>query len=315
MVEYALDSVRHGLTVAPLWWVTLDSDCACPPTSRTRDNGVCGSPGKHPVESGWQCSATTDEDVIRAVWRRYPLASPGIVLDGSTVVIDVDPRHGGDATLVELQARLGELPMTWAVSTGGGGVHLYHALPDTFENDLISSLPGGIDIKHLGGFVVAPGSLHVSGRRYVWLAGGHPGDGEMAEIPAAWLRAISRPVVVDASAEPMPDSDVPVDERVRRARSCVVKMPIAIAGQDGHGATFDVALAAVRGFVVPRAEALDILREYSARCQPPWSEHELAHKVDDAMRGKLPWGYLLARTDRPADVVSSWERVVVEGLL
>ena len=85
-----------------------------------------------------------------------------------------------------------------------------------------------------------------------------------------------------------------------RARLYVAKMPAAVAGQNGHGATFEVAQVLVRGFGLPDTEAWPILCDYSARCQPPWSEYELKHKLADARhKSGLPAGYLLGESPGP----------------
>jgi hypothetical protein len=58
----------------------------------------------------------------------------------------------------------------------------------------------------------------------------------------------------------------------------------------------------------PRDEALEYLRHYNRRCQPAWSEKDLAHKIDSAIetcnrrwtsgRPMKPPGYLRCRKDR-----------------
>ena len=72
-------------------------------------------------------------------------------------------------------------------------------------------------------------------------------------------------------------------------------MPEAISGSGGHDALFAVASVLIHGFDLPEADAWQILIEYNARCQPPWSEKELKHKA--AQTGKVkhgkPRGYLL----------------------
>lgn len=73
----------------------------------------------------------------------------------------------------------------------------------------------------------------------------------------------------------------PVD-LMERARRYVAKMPPAVAGQHGHDQTFAVACALIQGFDLPLEAASTLLREYSERCQPPWSDRELAHKLEDA---------------------------------
>lgn len=69
---------------------------------------------------------------------------------------------------------------------------------------------------------------------------------------------------------------------VERARRYVNTMAPAISGSDGSGATWRVARVLVADFELDDVDALDILRDYSARCSPPWSERELHHKVQSA---------------------------------
>jgi hypothetical protein len=81
---------------------------------------------------------------------------------------------------------------------------------------------------------------------------------------------------------------------VERARRYLERMPGAVAGQHGHDATFRAALVVVVGFGLPDAEALALLGEWNATCDPPWSERELARKVREAREhGRLPDGFLL----------------------
>lgn len=79
------------------------------------------------------------------------------------------------------------------------------------------------------------------------------------------------------------------------ARAYVAKIPGAISGQGGHPATFKVACHLVLGFDLSIAEARPLLHEFNARCQPPWTDKELEHKLSDADKKPGPRGYLLAR--------------------
>ena len=45
------------------------------------------------------------------------------------VVLDIDPNHGGDASVGRLERQLAPLPVTVQATTGGGGRHLYFAHP------------------------------------------------------------------------------------------------------------------------------------------------------------------------------------------
>ncbi len=76
--------------------------------------------------------------------------------------------------------------------------------------------------------------------------------------------------------------ETPIDLE-RRALAYLAKLPPAISGQGGHAATYTVATALVHGFGLDPELALALLQqEYNPRCEPPWTEKELRHKVEDA---------------------------------
>jgi hypothetical protein len=111
-----------------------------------------------------------------------PDANIGLSLDGY-LVIDVDPRHGGDSSLVDIESQYGPLPKTRRARSGGGGEHIYFRLPAgvAVKNDNKGGLGTGLDIKAKGGYTLAPPSLHESGNRYTWL------DNIPAVEPPGWL--------------------------------------------------------------------------------------------------------------------------------
>lgn len=71
-------------------------------------------------------------EVEVAEWSRTrPQANIGIVTGrvSGLAVLDIDPRHGGEESLHALEQSPGGLPPTVEARTGGGGRHLYFALP------------------------------------------------------------------------------------------------------------------------------------------------------------------------------------------
>lgn len=157
---------RLGLPVFPVHWVE-DGRCSC-------GTACCSNPGKHPfgkVVPRGHLDATTDLAEIEECWSALPLANIGIRTGevSGLVVLDVDPRNGGDASLERLQGGIGKLPPTLTVKTGGGGYHLYFRYPLS-GGKIAAKLDGypGIDVKADGGYVLAPPSSHISGRRYEW---------------------------------------------------------------------------------------------------------------------------------------------------
>jgi len=67
------------------------------------------------------------------------------------------------------------------------------------------------------------------------------------------------------------------------ARAYLATLPAAISGAGGHAATFAAACRLVR-LGLSDSDALALLAEYNRRCQPPWTEKDLAHKLHDARR-------------------------------
>jgi len=126
------------------------------------------------------------EAEIRTWWRRWP-DSNIIVLTGEIsgiVAIDVDPRHGGDEAI---KGR--ELPETPISLTGGGGVHYLYAWPGHEVKNATNVLPG-VDFRGDGGYIIAPGSMHSSGRTYEWDSTAHPDDVDLGALPQWFLKAL-----------------------------------------------------------------------------------------------------------------------------
>jgi hypothetical protein len=88
---------------------------------------------------------------------------------------------------------------------------------------------------------------------------------------------------------------VAMSEREKRARQYARKLPGAISGQGGHRTAWSAVLHVVRGFDLDEATGLRVLEdEYNHRCEPPWSERELTHKVRDAISdARTPAGFHL----------------------
>lgn len=124
--------------------------------------------------------ATTDPAVIEGF---DPAGNLGIATGKGIVVVDVDPRNGGDATLAKLVESQGELPETPCVQTGGGGQHYYFKANGHDLKCGAGVIGPGVDLKADGGYCVAPPSVHPSGDPYEWLVGP---DTELAPIPE-WL--------------------------------------------------------------------------------------------------------------------------------
>jgi hypothetical protein len=152
----------------------------------------CKPRSKEPLTTHGFHDASTDDQIIRQWWSRWPTANVAIATDARSrlLVIDVDPRHGGDDELAELEHQHGALPHTIMGLTGGGGEHHIFHRPEGVS--FRGHLAPGIDIKHAG-YIMAPPSVHPdTGRTYFWEAGSRPIETDIAELPAWVLTRIIR---------------------------------------------------------------------------------------------------------------------------
>ena len=76
--------------------------------------------------------ASDKKKKIREWWAESPDANMGIACGASgLLVVDIDPRHGGDATFKRLKKEHGPdaFPTTVTARTSAGGRHLYYDDP------------------------------------------------------------------------------------------------------------------------------------------------------------------------------------------
>ncbi|QGY80812.1 bifunctional DNA primase/polymerase [Sphingorhabdus lacus] len=128
--------------------------------------------GKRPVHKNWTTDLRVRFDADEAEKRLLEGKNVGVVLGAYDLVVDVDPRNGGDDSWQRLQADLAiDASAFPTVQTGSGGLHVYMRLPvgvGPLKNDLSKEGYPGVELKCIGRQVVAPGSCHPdTGREYV----------------------------------------------------------------------------------------------------------------------------------------------------
>lgn len=292
ILDAAVLAAERGLHVIPVWRVR-DGICPCPRGSN------CISPGKHPAIDSWQTAASTELTVLRD-WFATDRHNLGVVCGPSNVaVIDVDPRNGGNETFAALVAELGPLPTTVTADSGGGGTHYVFQRP---TGDLESKLTSGEHTKGVDllrdarQFLVEP-SMHPSGAAYRWRAGCGPDEQKIAQLPEAWIKKARRPL----APRPAPTPTVSNDLRIKRASAYLARCAAAVSGDSGHSVTFNAVAHVMFGFDLDANTTYDLIAsEYNPRCDPPWSERELKHKIDSAAKTcKRTRGYLLDADRRP----------------
>jgi hypothetical protein len=131
--------------------------------------------------------ATTNPETIKRLWTQSD-RNIGIRTGAPSGfwVLDIDGDEG-EASLRALELRHGRLPPTPEAITGGGGRHLSFKYTGPVSNSAKKMAPG-LDVRGDGGYVVAPPSIHESGRAYAWSVD------SVATLPTApaWLLELAR---------------------------------------------------------------------------------------------------------------------------
>lgn len=258
--------------------------------------------------------ATTDGKRIYAWAQRYPGCNWGIATGpiSGLLVVDIDVRPGkrGRESMEALVQRFGRLPRTMVVRTGSGGFHYYFVPPHGDIRQGENALAEGVDVKHRGSYVVAPGS--VTDEKVIGTPGGPYTvlcDAPIARCPA-WMADMLAPRPEPTPAPTQPRRRVVVDVDVLvRARSWLAKMPASVQGENTGGPDFRgtgscmmywAAICLVRGYSLSYEAAWPLIKEYNERAVPRWSDRELRHKLRSAQRSSRPDGFLLNAPRRAA---------------
>lgn len=209
------------------------------------------------------------EDEVTNWYRRWPEANVGIVTGvvSGLVVLDIDSRHGGDASLDALLKEHGSLPRTVEAVTGSGGRHIYFAHPGCLIRNKVGMRPG-IDVRGDGGCIVAPPSVHPCGASYFWREDRSPNEAPLATMPEWLLEAI-----VGAGRR----GSQPLDYWRTLVQSGVEQgaRNSAIASLSGHLLWHEVAPDVV----------MELLLCWNrARCRPPLDDDEVVRTVHSITR-------------------------------
>jgi len=178
LLSAALDYGGKGWQIIPLH-EPKGNFCSC-------SNPKCSSIGKHPRTPHGVKDASSDLDIIRQWWNKWPSANIGIATGQRSMitVVDVDLKHDGDKNWREFYNR-NSLQKTLQAKSGSGGYHCYYAYANHLGNKA-GFLPG-VDIRGNGGYIVAPPSLHHSGNHYEWTT-----SFPLAIFPTAVMHAIHK---------------------------------------------------------------------------------------------------------------------------
>jgi hypothetical protein len=268
LLEHALFFAGLGLQLFPVHTAVRSSSgqwlCSC-------GHPRCGSPAKHPigrlVPQGMK-NASSDRKTVER-WFSASDRNIGIATgrQSGLVVLDVDPRHGGDESLAALEAQYGSLPSTWRFLTGGGGEHIFFRHPGVAIGNSAGVIGPGLDLRGDGGYIVAPPSVHISGKRYSVSVDHSPDEVELAPMPD-WLLALCRKATTAVAIRP----------------GAKPASPFRLLGSGIGEGMRNITLTQMAGTFVSRrmrpADVLDLISFINRHaCAPPLDDGELLRIV------------------------------------
>ena len=218
-------------------------------------------------------------------WKRYQSVAPTLseyrewfdgtpmniaILTGEVVVVDCDTPDIAGLVI----DHCGETPTICL--TPRGGCHLWYRRPSGIVVGNHVRVQGHpVDVRAEGGLALIPPSRTDAGM-YAWMSALLP----VSDLPIAathWTVEPRRPL---CPVEYVSDSDL----MMRRARAYIAHIEGAMSGFRGHDRTMRVAGVLVQKFGLTIEQAMPLFLEWNEQCEPPWSEKELLHKLQDASR-------------------------------
>ncbi|MFA5928555.1 MAG: bifunctional DNA primase/polymerase, partial [Candidatus Margulisiibacteriota bacterium] len=250
----ALEYANSGKYIFPVHYITGTGQCSC----GTPD---CSSPGKHPITQHGLKDASDKSDVIKDWWEQYPQANIGLATGAinGCIALDIDPRHGGNESMAEMESKYREIPETLITLTGGGGRHYLFEYPQdgqAYKNKTELAGYTGIDVRGDGGYILVPPSNHISGGVYCFQDKADMEKTPLAEAPD-WLRNL----ILGGSQGDSPS-------RINRDE---------ILNGTSEGQRNDTGFrycASLRAKNLSKAEAEALMRIFASQCTPPLPEQE-----------------------------------------
>ena len=197
--------------------------------------------------------ASADQDTIRRWWTEHPEANIAVPTGPSSgwLVLDIDPRAGGDQTVEALITKYGRWPDTAEAMTGGGGRHVVFRHVGGLRSGRIGE---GLDLKTTGGYIVVAPSLHPSGTLYSW--DGIEGKDALKHLaePPGWLLRLAREGTNSNGSKP-------ADEKIARGQRNQTLASLAGSMRRRGMASDEIATA--------------LLAVNDRRCDPPLPEADV----------------------------------------
>jgi hypothetical protein len=199
-IANAVESYRMaGLIPFPVCKPSLRGGCV-------QHGPGCRHPGKTPLLGGWNRLVPGDDHIVDSVFEQHGWDTNIGIRTGQAAGLYVLDLDGGDAP--------GPVGNPLKVATGRvGGWHLWYKPNGTAIPTKIGAT-NGLDFMGEDGYVLAPPSLHASGRQYTWKADGAFDLDSRPDVPG-WVLDLPS-VRAKAEAASLPDAE---DGEVRIGRA------------------------------------------------------------------------------------------------
>ena len=185
-------------------------------------------------------------------------------------------------------------------TTPRGGTHYFFRKPEGIEvRNSVKVFADGVDVRTDGGYVIVAPST-IGGVAYRWISEPFGGPDSLPEPPEFVLERFRQMAELQRTSATNVEYTIPTTADASRIMDYIRTTEPSVQGQNGSGTTFGVLGRLWHGFALSAAELAEWARVYNAeKCDPPWSEKELAHKVDDVIsrwqpRDGRPRGNLLS---------------------
>lgn len=223
------------------------------------------------VCKSWKNEATTDEKLIRTMWKNN--YNVGVVTGNGLVVIDVDVKNGKDGRLV-FNEYAKNFPETFTVKTPNGGYHYWYLVDRAIPCKV--NLYEGIDIRGNGGYILSPGSI-VDNIEYVAIK-----DIPIAQANDAVYEFLNSKPVVTNRKENLNTIEQGCRNDTLFKEAC---------GLQSRGFSDEAILAC-------------ILKENEVRCESPLPDNEVIRIVDSVIT-RYPKGKMNSFSSKKQDSVNA----------
>ena len=213
---------------------------------------------KKPHITSWQQKATTDQEMVKEWWKKWPEANIAMPTGAPSgfVAVDVDVKNGVDGykSLSFIEAMFG-VQSTRRIETPSGGIHLIYTSNQKVMNKI--GILDGIDVRGDGGYIVAQGSV-IGGSAYKVIHDVPPEEMTMEMV--SWI---------NGTENMKPPSKIGVAKGERNNQ--IFKLASSYRGQD-----LDI------------ESALKACKHIAQSCIPPLEEAEVIATVENVYQRYQP---------------------------